>query len=105
MPAEPSVAHFRVSLALDARPQAAQPHTSLVSRFKLILRIGGVTALFVGLMSCPVGYRVSPKRDLSAFDNFADIWAFFEFGLILIGIGLIAFLLPFFLPGDDEYWK
>jgi hypothetical protein len=105
MPAEPSVAHFRVSLALDARPTSGtaahfpcEPlQTHLANRrCDRVIRRSDVL---------PVGYRVSPKRDLSAFDNFADIWAFFEFGLILIGIGLIAFLLPFFLPGDDEYWK
>jgi heme/copper-type cytochrome/quinol oxidase subunit 1 len=75
-----------------------------VSRFKLILRYGGVIVFLGGLSRCPLGYRGSPKRDLNAFNNFADLGAFIKMGLILMGVGVIFFFLSALLPGDDDYW-
>jgi hypothetical protein len=88
---------------LVARQKAASPHTSLVRRFKLVLRTGGVIAFLIGLDVLPLGYLGSPKRDLSAFSNFAHIGAFIKMGFILMGIALIVFILSVLLPGDDDF--
>ena len=77
-----------------------------MSRLKLILRIGGVIVVLVGLMFLPVGYGNSPKRDLSVFHNIADMGSFIKTGFLLVGLGLIAVVLSFLLPGemDEDYW-
>jgi hypothetical protein len=41
---------------------------------------------------------VSPKRDLSAFENAADLGAFVKPGLGLIGVGLVVVALSYLLP-------
>jgi hypothetical protein len=46
----------------------------------------------------PVGWGASPKRDLSAFNNAADLGAFVKPGVLLIAAGLLMVLLAFLLP-------
>jgi hypothetical protein len=64
---------------------------NLWSRLKFVLEAGGMVVFLFGLMCLPVGYGNKPNRDLSAFNNFADLGAFIKLGLILMGIGVIAF--------------
>jgi hypothetical protein len=49
----------------------------------------------------PVGLGVSPKRDLSLFNNLADMGAFIKAALILIPVGLIVAVLSYLLPGPE----
>lgn len=69
---------------------------------KLILRIGGILCFAVGLLCLPLGYGVSPKRDLSVFSNLADMHAFIRAGLLLIAVGAAAFAVSHLLPGDID---
>ena len=52
-------------------------------------------------MCLPLGFGISPKRDLSAFSNIADTGAFIRVGIVLIVLGLTAFLLSHFVPSDE----
>jgi hypothetical protein len=69
---------------------------------KTVVRIIGITLLFIGAGSLPIGFRVSPKRDLSAFNNAADLGAFVKLGAVLMGAGLVAVILSWFLPGSRD---
>ncbi len=71
-------------------------------RWKPILRIGGIVAACVGLLCLPLGFGVSPKRDLSAFSRIADTGAFVKIGLALIFGGLLAVFVSRYAPGDME---
>ena len=76
-----------------------------MGRLKLILRIGGVILSAVGLVFLPFHY-VDAERALSAFNMFADMGSFINIGLLLLGVGLVAFVLSFLLPGEmgESYW-
>jgi hypothetical protein len=72
--------------------------------------MGGIAVFAVGAMCLPIGYgHHHPKRDLSVFFNIAEMGDFIKAGLLLIGVGLIAVILSFLLPGemddDDDYWR
>jgi len=71
-----------------------------MSRLKHVLRLGGVVVAVIGLMCLPIGFRVSPKRDLSLFNNLADTGAFIATALVLIPVGLITIVLSYILPGE-----
>lgn len=71
-----------------------------MSRVRVILRVGGTLAAAIGVLCLPIGYGVSPKRDLSMFNNLADVGAFVTVAVILILLGVIALLVSRFLPGD-----
>jgi len=79
---------------------------NLLSRLKLVLQMGGVVLFLLGIICLPAGYGLSPKRNLSAFNNLADLGAFIKMGLVLMGIGLVAFFISYFVPGesDPDYW-
>jgi hypothetical protein len=69
---------------------------------KTVARIIGITLLLIGAGSLPVGFGVSPKRDLSAFNNAADLAAFVKPGVVLMGAGLVAVVLSWFLPKSRD---
>ena len=75
-----------------------------MARLKLFLRIGGTLCFLTGIMCLPVGYGVSPKRDLSAFKNLADMHAFVRVGVFLMALGGVAVGASYLTPGriDDE---
>jgi hypothetical protein len=73
-----------------------------MGRLKLILRVGGVLCFACGLLFIPLGYGISPKRDLSAFNNIVDSGAFFKTGLLLIAIGAAVYVISLLLPGEVE---
>jgi hypothetical protein len=79
---------------------------NLLSRLKFILQMGGIILFLFGLMCLPAGYGHSHQRGLSVFNNLADLGAFIKIGLVLMGIGVIAFFLSYFVPGesDPDYW-
>lgn len=72
-----------------------------MGRGKLLLRIAGVASMAAGLGCLPVGYGINPKRDLSAFNNLADMGVFVNLGLILIAVGAVVLLASWFLPGEE----
>jgi hypothetical protein len=72
-----------------------------VGRVKLLLRILGVASAAGGLVCLPVGYGISPKRDLSVFNNLADTGMFVTLGLILMSVGAVMLALSCFLPGEE----
>jgi hypothetical protein len=65
--------------------------------------VGGTLAAVIGLLGLPLGYGVSPKRDLSVFYNLTDMGVFIEAAFVLILFGLSALVVSCFLPGNlDE---
>jgi hypothetical protein len=48
-----------------------------------------------------LGFGVSPKRDLSAFFNLADMGMFLKAAAVLIPIGFIIFAVGYMLPGGE----
>ena len=74
-----------------------------MGRLKLILRVGGVLCFAAGAMFIPLGYGVSPKRDLSTFANIVDTGAFFGIGLLLVVVGAAVSLASLLLPGKAEW--
>jgi hypothetical protein len=65
---------------------------------RTVVRIIGITLLLIGAGALPVGFGVSPKRDLGAFENAADLGAFVKPGVVLIGAGLVTVVLSCFFP-------
>jgi hypothetical protein len=65
---------------------------------RTVVRVIGVALAVIGAGALPVGFGVSPKRDLSAFENAADLGAFVKPGLGLIGVGLVVVALSYLLP-------
>ena len=53
----------------------------------------GFVLFGLGFMCLPIGYGASSKRDLSLFENFADMWAFMKTGVVLICAGLLVIIL------------
>lgn len=72
-----------------------------MGQLKLPLRAGGVVIAAIGLMCLPVGLGVSPKRDLSLFNNLADIGVFLKAALVVIPLGLIGAAVSYLLPGAE----
>ncbi len=66
-------------------------------RARTVAQIIGVTTMLVGVGALPVGWGASPERDLSAFNNAADLGAFVKPGVVLIGAGLLVVLLSLLL--------
>jgi hypothetical protein len=56
----------------------------------------------MGLLCFPIGFGASPKRDTSAFSNFADLGIFFKAGLILLTVGLLLLVITLFIPRQNE---
>lgn len=65
-------------------------------------RLAGVLIVAVGVMCFPVGWGVSPKRDLSFFNNLADLGGFVEWGMAISGAGIIILVLSIFVPPGEE---
>jgi hypothetical protein len=58
--------------------------------------------MVLGGMFMPIGFGVSPKRDLSAFNSLADMGAFLSWGVSLIGTGVALIVVALLLPGRFE---
>jgi hypothetical protein len=71
-------------------------------RVKTILRVGGIVIAAIGVLCLPLGFGVSPRRDLSFFNNLSDLGAFVGAGLALIALGLIAFGLSSFVRAETD---
>lgn len=73
-----------------------------MERLKAHIRLAGIFVLILGGMFIPIGSGVSPKRDLSAFYNLADMGAFLTWAIALIGIGIVLIVVAVLLPGRFE---
>ena len=71
-------------------------------RVSTALRIAGVGVMALGLLCFPVGAGLSPKRDLSAFFNLADLGLFWKAGLVLLAVGAVILVASFLTPGRGE---
>ena len=71
-----------------------------VNRLKTVLRIGGIVVAGIGGMCLPIGFGDNPKRDLSLFNNLADLGAFVQIGLLLIALGLVVLGVSYAIPGE-----
>jgi hypothetical protein len=61
----------------------------------------GVISICIGVLCFPVGFGVSPKRDLNVFSNLADLNLFFEAGVALVGAGGLVCIVSVFLPSAE----
>jgi multisubunit Na+/H+ antiporter MnhB subunit len=64
------------------------------------MRVGGVVITAIGVCFLPFGFGNNPKRDHSVFHNLADLGAFIQTGLVLVGLGLILLGLSYAIPGE-----
>jgi|GEM_PF-4626329 len=69
---------------------------------KLWVRGIGIVVALIGLLSFKLAPGINPKRDLSRFHNLADLGIFIEYGLILVVVGTVLFLISFAIPPHDE---
>ena len=88
-------------MAKSAREVARTGRWMIMARAKLLLRTLGVAIPATGLVCLPVGYGINPKRDLSVFNNLADMGIFVTMGLILVAVGAILFVASWVLPGEE----
>ena len=56
----------------------------------------------IGIVCLPVGYGITPKRDLSAFNNLADTGIFVTAGLVLVTTGAVLLGISRILPGQES---
>ena len=67
---------------------------------KTFLRISGIVIAAVGLTFLPSRNSIFGKRDLSTFNNWADIGVFVYVGWGLIVVGVVVIGLSFLVRGD-----
>ncbi len=68
--------------------------------------IAGLVLFFLGLGCLPLGGPgISPKRDLSLFNNYADLGAFASTGGVLIAAGVLVLLLTGFCLAFAAAWQ
>lgn len=53
---------------------------------------GGYVLIVLGLGCFPFGSGASPKRDLDAFNNLADVGLFWKAGVGLVGMGVLCLI-------------
>ena len=61
------------------------------------LIVGGVLCC-LGFMCIPVGFGFSPKRNTSLFNNYADLGAFIQTGIVLFCAGVLVIALTLLIP-------
>jgi len=66
------------------------------------LKIVGIGMICVGLLSFPLGFGISPKRDLSAFSNLADLGVLIRFGMASLVLGGVLLAASLFFPRPDN---
>jgi hypothetical protein len=76
--------------------------TSHLSAITPWLRSAGIVIFLLGVACMPLGVGISPKRDLSVFNNLADAGLFIKAGLVIAAIGVVLFFLSFLLPDESE---
>ena len=60
--------------------------------------IAGILLCALGVECLPSGLGANPKRDLSLFQNYADLGAFTGTGVLLIGAGVLVILMTVLFP-------
>jgi len=66
------------------------------------VRAVGIVLFALGVMCFPIGFGVSPKRDLSLFFNFADVGAFWKAGVVLVAIGVLVLIVSAIIPSNKR---
>ena len=66
--------------------------------FKNWVLIVGILLCCLGIKCLPVGFGANPKRNLSLFNNFADLRVFAHTGAILICAGPLVIVLTLLAP-------
>jgi len=70
------------------------------SRLKLLLQLGGIVLLCVGvLLIFPSSYGDHESK-MTIFKRIVNLGAFSRPGAILIGLGVIALISSWLIPGD-----
>jgi hypothetical protein len=65
-----------------------------------VIRVVALLVGLLGFMCFPVGLGVSPKRDLNAFNNLADVGNFISIGVTLVGAAAVLFVVSFLFPSE-----
>ena len=68
------------------------------SRLKALLRIGGILLVLAGVMFLPLGCRELGPRT-TTFDRIVRLGALRDPGMVLIGVGAIAFAASWLVGG------
>jgi hypothetical protein len=71
-----------------------------VAHARPVIRVVALLVGLLGFMCFPVGLGVSPKRDLNAFNNLADMGNFMSIGVRLVGAAVVLFVASFLFPGE-----
>jgi len=66
------------------------------------VRAVGIVLFALGVMCFPIGFGVSPKRDLSLFFNFADVGAFWKAGVVVVAIGVLVLIVSALFPSNKR---
>ncbi len=66
------------------------------------IKTAAIVLLAIGILCLPIGFGANPKRDTSAFYNFADLGIFLKIGLTLLAIGLFILLVIAFIPSRND---
>ena len=56
------------------------------------IRVVGWVLIAIGIGCFPFGLGASPKRDLNAFNNLADVGLFWKAGIGLVGMGVVCLI-------------
>ena len=67
---------------------------------KTYCRLLGWLLVILGVVFMPLGYGVSPKRDLSLFHNLADLPAFVRWAFGFLALGAVTLVAAYLIPGE-----
>ncbi len=73
----------------------------ILRRVTTALRVAGIVVMVLGLICLPLSIGVSPKRDLSAFNNLVDLGFFWKPGLVLLAVGAVMVIVSWLLTGVE----
>jgi len=60
----------------------------------------GWLLVILGVVFMPLGYGVSPKRDLSFFNDLADLPAFVPWAFGFLALGVVTLIAAYLIPGE-----
>ena len=69
-----------------------------MTSLKLWVRGIGIVLVLIGFMSFPLGSSVNPERSTSLFYFLVDLGFLAKFGFMLEILGVLLFVVSFFIP-------
>jgi hypothetical protein len=72
----------------------------IVAHARPVIRVVALLLGLLRIMCFPAGLGVSPKRDLNAFNNLADVGNFVSIGVTFVGAAAVLFVASFLFPSE-----